>query len=114
MIGGIEDLLISSEGTPVFMMVDIRQQYQAILKKHGALAETIDRVHVTRLKENILAEIPELFEEKKGKFVILTTRKPLGDTIFEASKMSPRTEGTIIFNAARDFQTQRLPEVPQK
>ena len=54
--------MISSEGTPVFMMVVIRQQYQAILKKHGALTETIDRVHLTRLKENILAEIPEYLE----------------------------------------------------
>ena len=93
MIGNIE----ASENSPVFMMKDLRKQYQNILRKHGATAESIECVNVTRLKEAILAEMPDLFEKKKGKFTILTSSKPLGNVIFEASKTSPRIEGSIIY-----------------
>ena len=82
------------------MMKDLRKKFQSILEKHGATAESINSVNVTRLKEIILAEIPDLFEEKKGKYVILTSRRPLGESIFEAS-MSPRTEGGILYSAAK-------------
>ena len=101
LIGNIEDIIIASENSPVFMMKDLRKQYQNILRKHGATAESIECVNVTRLKEAILAEMPDLFEKKKGKFTILTSSKPLGNVIFEASKTSPRTEGSIIYSAAK-------------
>ena len=46
------------------MMKDLRLNYQRILKKLGTTEEHISCVTVTRLKEKILAEFPQPWEEK--------------------------------------------------
>ena len=81
------------------MMKDLCKEFQSILQKHGASKETVKNVNVTRLKQAILADIPELFEEKNGKFTLLTSREPLGDMICGFS--SAKTEGEILFRAAK-------------
>ena len=65
-------LLASTGSTPVFIMKDLRLNYQLILKKLGATDEHISCVNVTKLKEKILAEFPQLWEDKSRRCKILT------------------------------------------
>lgn len=93
--------MVASTDAPVFMMKDLRYKFQKMLRKHGSTDDVIDRVNVTRLKENIIADIPGLLEQKSGKFTILTSNKFMGGAIFKASSMSAKNEGNVIFNAAK-------------
>ena len=68
----IQELIISSETTPVFYMKDLRVMYQEKLEELGASNEQIERVNVTRLKEHLLKEVYDLCEEKEGKCILLT------------------------------------------
>ena len=71
-----------------FMMKDLRLNYQRMLKKLAANEEHISCVNVTRLKDKILAEFPELWEEKSERFTILTTSsKRTGKAIYKQSIM---------------------------
>ena len=97
LIDHINNLVITSLGTPVFMMKDLRSRYEEILEKHGSSKVC---VNVTRLKENILTNIPYLIEGKSGKYTILTSQD-LGEAIYKASNSSSNSEGSIIFNAAK-------------
>ena len=97
-----EVLLASTESTPVFMTKDLRLNYRRILKKLGATDEHISCVNVTRLKEKILEEFPQLWEEKSGKCTILTTSsKRTGKAIYEKSILSGQAEGRTIFKAIK-------------
>ena len=81
LIHGMEEIICSSDTTPVFMMKDLKSKFQQILTRLGAASESIEGVNVTRLKDQLLAEIPSLTETKKGKFTILTMDQPLGKAI---------------------------------
>ena len=82
------------------MMKDLRAMYQQTLKQLGASKEQVDRVNVTRLKNNILTEVSGLCEQKKGKYVFLTLDGVMGKALFEASCNSTTDEGIIICKAA--------------
>lgn len=82
------------------MLKDLREMYQHKLRQLGATDIEIDLVNVTRLKESILAELPGLCEQKKGKHVFLTLDESMGRAIFEASVSSCKDEGVIICKAA--------------
>ena len=57
---------------------------------------------MTRLKEKILAEFPQLWEDKTGKCTILTTSsKRTGKAIYKQSIMPGQAEGSTIFKAAK-------------
>ena len=97
-----EVLLASTESTLVFMMKDLRLNYQRIFKKLGATDEHISCVNVTRLKEKVLAEFLQLWEEKSGRCTVLTiSSKRTRKAIYEQSIMSGQAEGSIIFKAAK-------------
>ena len=96
----LQELIISSETTPVFYMKDLRVMYQQKLKELGASNEQTERVNVTRLKEHILHEVHGLCEEKKGKCILLTLNGAMGRAVFEASMKSTIDEGIILSQAA--------------
>ena len=85
-----------------FMMKDLRLNYQRILKKLAANEEHISCVNVARLKEKILAEFPQLWEENSGRCTILTTSSKIrGKAIYEQSIMPGQAEGSTIIQAAK-------------
>ena len=92
----IQELIISSETTPVFYMKDLRVMYQEKLEELGASNEQIERVNVTRLKEHLLKEVYGLCEEKEGKCILLTLNGALGRVVFETSAKSTIDEGIIL------------------
>ena len=61
----------------------------------------IKNVNVTRLKEQLLGEIPGLQEQKTGKLVILTVEEDVGRAIVEFSQNTWHDEGIILSKPAR-------------
>ena len=51
------------------MLKDIRKMYQVRLRSLGTSEDSIKSVNVTRLKEDILEQVPELCEKRDGKYV---------------------------------------------
>ena len=78
------------------MLKDLRKLYQEKLRFLGA--NNAD-VNVTRLKEEILKQIPGLCE-KSGKYVLLTVTE-VGRALFESSQSLSKDEGIILSKAAK-------------
>ena len=91
----------SSKSTPVFTMKDLRVMYQDRLKHLGASKILIDSVNITRLKDELLRQIPGLCEEKSGKYVMLTLDGDVGRAHIESSLNSSKEEGIILAIAAK-------------
>ena len=100
-VGIIEDVLSSTEKSPVFVLKDLVKMYKEILPDLGANEEFIRKVHSTRLKESIMKHVSCLYEKKKGKDVLLTLEEHVGHAIFEASRTSSFDEGIILSKAAK-------------
>ena len=73
--GMIEDVIISAERSPVFMLKDLVKMYKDKLLNLGATDDFTKNIHSTRFKEAILKRVDGLSEKKSGKHVILTLRK---------------------------------------
>ena len=95
-----DEIEASKPSIPVFMLKDVKADYQQILRQLGASKESIDVAHVTRLKNQLLSAIPGLVAQKRGKYVILT-KESHGEAIYEASIVSSRNEGIVISKAAK-------------
>ena len=66
-VGIIEDVLSSTEESPVFALKDLVKMYKEIPLDLGANEEFIRKVHSTRLKESIMKHVSCLYEKKKEK-----------------------------------------------
>ena len=62
-----ESILSSENVTPVFKLWDLRNLTTRRLAEYNASKESIDRIHSTRLKEDILKELPSVSETRHGK-----------------------------------------------
>ena len=81
----IRESISSSENvTPVFKLRDLRTLASRRLAEYNASSESIDRIYSTRLKEDILKELPDVSEIRHGKDVLLTPSKDVGAAIFDA------------------------------
>ena len=63
----IEDILSSTERSPVFVLKDLVKMYKEILLDLGAHEEFIRKLHSTRLKESIMKHVSCLYRRKKEK-----------------------------------------------
>ena len=76
----------NTEATPVvFRMADLASLYKLCLEQLGVNSPN---VHSTRLKEQLLARIPELEAHKKGHDVLLAFKTDIGSVPHEASQYS--------------------------
>ena len=97
----IEDVLSSTEKSPVFVLKDLVKMYKEILLDLGANVEFIRKVHSTILKESIMKHVSCLYEKKKGKDVLLILEEHVGHAIFEASKTSFFDKAIILSKAVK-------------
>ena len=58
--------------TPVFQLRRLTELYKKHMILHGAATKDTKYVYVTRLKNQILENVPCLCETKKGKFTLST------------------------------------------
>ena len=106
----IEDQIeISTDiSIPVFRLKDIYDLFRQRMLFHGACLEETETIHRTRLKEQVLKDIPCLIESKCGSSVLLTLDKEIGRALFEACKKTSRDEGIILAKAASIIRKRLL------
>ena len=92
----------SCEGPAVFRLADMVQLYSQRLEQLGVEAPYVNS---TRLKEKLLAEIPELAAHKQGKHVLLAFQKDVGLALSQASDYS---ETIILGKAAKILRRHML------
>eukprot|EP00794_Sanderia_malayensis_P004251 gene4251-4816_t len=97
----IQGKILIDKQTPVFYMKDLRQVYEDRLRFLGAPEDIIKNVNVTRLKNDLLREIPGMCEQKNGKYVILTVEEQFGKALIECSQSTLQDDGIILSKAAR-------------
>ena len=79
----IESCREDPESRPLFYMSDLCELYASRLKDIGL--HVPDRVHSGRLRDKLLAAIPDLFSAHEGRNVVLMFNKDLGAAMKEAS-----------------------------
>ncbi|CAE1303156.1 unnamed protein product [Acanthosepion pharaonis] len=80
----MDSKIITTEATPVvFRLSDLASPYKLRLEQLGV--DSLN-VHSTRLKEQILARIPELEAHKKGRDVLLAFKANIGTVLHETSQ----------------------------
>ena len=93
----IRESISSSENvTPVYKLRDLQTLSSRRLAEYNASKESIDRIHRTRLKEDILKELPDVSETRHGKDVLLTPSKDVGAAIFDACTFISQNDGAGI------------------
>ena len=79
--------------TSVFVVKDLRGLYQDLLR--NASVEIINKVNVTRLKEEILKEVSALCEQRNGKFILLTLCRNVGKAFVEVTQNFHKDNGIV-------------------
>ena len=97
----IEEKVLHDKQTPVFYVKDLKKMYQNRLKTLGASEIMIQNVNVTRMKEDLLEQVPGLREQRDGKYVILTVDDEFGRALIQCSQNTMKEDGIIISKAAK-------------
>ena len=97
----IEEKVLHDKQTPVFYVKDLKKWYQNRLKTLGASEIMIQNVNVTRMKEDLLEQVPGLREQRDGKYVILTVDDEFGRALIQCSQNTMKEDGIIISKAAK-------------
>ena len=92
---------ILGDNMSVFYLKDLKALYQERLQYLGADKKTTQSVNVTRLKEQIIREIPALKVQRDGRCVILTLEEDIGRALVECSQNTWHDEGIILSKAAK-------------
>ena len=93
----------------IIKLSDIVQLYKSRLEQLGG--DISQRINATRLKEAVLAQIPDLEAHKSNYEVILSFKTGTGSTLLEATKRDHDSEAVVLMQAAEIirkeiFQTQ--------
>ena len=104
----IEDTISYSDELtfPVFQLKDLTELHKKQMILHGAATKDTKNVHTTRLKNQILENVPCLCETKKGKFTLLTLDSEMGTALFEACQSFSHDDEMIIAKTASVIRKQ--------
>ena len=69
--------------------------YQNRLKTLGASEIMIQNVNVTRMKEDLLEQVPGICEQRDGKYVILALDDEFGRALIQCSQNTMKEENHI-------------------
>ena len=89
---------IESDTAPLFKLADLTEMYSKRLKSLGA--EMTTRVNSTRLKERILANIPDLEAHKQGRDVLLVFKNDIGLALKRVLESDFDEEAIVLAKAA--------------
>lgn len=89
---------LESNQAPMFKLADLNQMYITRLNELGA--ETSSRMHSTRLKERILANIPDMQAHKQGRDVYLVFTDDVGLALKKALDRNFDEEAIVLAKAA--------------
>ena len=89
----------SEEGiAPVFKLVDLAKLYQSRLEQLG-VRDAGERVHTTRLKNRLLAALPDLSAHSEGRNVLLTFDEDIGPALKKA--LNHDSDAVLLAKAAQ-------------
>ena len=94
----LEETKSSSDVKPVFKLAFLSQMYNEKLEQHGINAS--GRIHTTRLKERLLAHMPEIEAYKSGRDVLIGYRDDIGEAMRQVCIKNSDDEGIILVQAA--------------
>ena len=89
---------LENNQAPMFKLADLNQMYMTRLNDLGA--ETTSRMHSTRLKERILANIPDMQAHKQGRDVYLVFTDDVGLALKKALDSDYDEEAIVLAKAA--------------
>ena len=98
-----EELII-----PVFQFKDLTELYKKQMILHGVATKDTKYIHSTRLKNQILENVPCLCETKKEKFTLLTLNSEMGRALLEECQSYSHNDGMIIAKATSVIRKQLL------
>ena len=89
----VESYRDDPETRPMFYMSHLCRLYASRLEAHGL--HVPERVHSMRLREKLLANVPDLFSTHEGKNVVLMFNKDLGVAIKQACTQDSDAVGLV-------------------
>lgn len=98
LISHIETFRDSTEMSPVFSMTELRSLYSRRLEKLGIKSP---QIHTTRLKNRILAAVPDLRAHSQGRDVLLAFDKDIGAALKQVCNQDFDSEALILAKAAK-------------
>ena len=84
----------------MFQLSDLRDFCCQRLCEYGESTDSNTKGHSTRLKQNILKNIPGLCEQKQGRDILLIFEENAGDAILHACVRSGESDGFCLPKAA--------------
>ena len=105
----IEDCRADEETTPVFRLSDLRKMYTQRIIDLGCTKY----VHVSRLKERIMAHFPDMQAHKEGRDILLVFAGDVGAAIKLVCQSSCDADGYNLVCAAKMVRQQILQDKPE-
>ena len=96
----IEEARSEKDALLIFKLADLASMYTSRLQQFGYRVNLQDRVHTTRLKERILAMVPDLQTHKQGCDILLTYRDDVGKAFKKAHQECCDDEAMHLARAA--------------
>jgi hypothetical protein len=94
----IDSSLENEEISPVFKLSELKQFYCSKIKQLGGQTSS---VHSTRLKNQVLANFPELKAHEEGRDILIVLDEDVGRSIRQTSALESEAEAVILARAAR-------------
>lgn len=95
----IEETYLGEDTAPVFKLSELANLYKARMEQLGKPFD--GRVHTTRLKERLLAEIPNLHAYGKGRDTVLAFEKDIGYALFQSCELDNDSDAVHLARAAK-------------
>lgn len=99
LVSYIEEFKECQESLPLFTLAELSKLYSTILDDLGA--DQASRIHTTRLREKLEAELPDLISYKRGRDIVLAFDQHMGDVIEKARELDNDSEAKHLARAAR-------------
>ena len=93
LVAFVESYRDDTETRPLFYMSHLSRLYASRLEAHGL--HVPERVHSMRLREKLLANVPDLFSTHEGKNIVLMFNKDLGAAIKQACTQDSQAVGLV-------------------
>ena len=110
----MRECIIPEESTLVFKLKEFESLLSRRLAEYNAPQDSIDSIHSTRRKDDILKKLPDLSEAKHGRDVVLTLGDNVGAAIFYAWTLSGQSDRACLAMAAAITRKQLFVDYQQQ
>ena len=100
LVSYLEEHRGTGETAPVFKLVDLGSLYSEKLQELG-IPKLCLNINTTRIKERLLAAIPDLTAHTQGKHILLVLNDTIGDAIRKACEQDYASEALHLARAAK-------------